>query len=594
MEYDASVLGDLLSRFGTLKHSDTVTDELTTLLSKRGVSDDDVKRLVQTYLPVICHNFRFSSIVTSDKLGEGSFGSVWKGKVDSGQMVAIKKYSMAFDYSILREISSLCRIKGHNLVPLLSICTMRNMKTSIVLPLADSTLYMYYSTVLAKKDKDRWQSVKDIMFKLITGMLSIENHRAIHCDIKPENILMSGDYPWIADFGAMVPCKVIGVEESACIQTYPWRAPEIYLDYRHYTGAIDVWSMGILFAELCSTSSTYKQIFDYDEKQVLFEIFKLTGTPQPGDKTYFTDEGTLRPFCKKTLSKYDAIQRSGWRERMRTVLFTNTICPRNMQDVIISMLDIEPTNRPTFSQILNFSVFSEYEKPVQIPFKRFLEPTHNLLISNFTFAQGEDMIDALPRREIAKAYSWLYQIVAKLIQRGKMKGTELSHTFAIINKFIERDVTINVCQLKHMMASALLIASHVMTDSSLESNDIQRYDKTFTEDKCIAMHEKILRTLRFRVAEPTLLNFIDAKLCAEYDDVHPDECKESCETYSLVASICYYDMIVNKNSRLLGLRLDTIAGMIIERSPEIVNISPISLNYKTPLEDVYSPILARY
>lgn len=104
----------------------------------------------------------------------------------------------------------------------------------------------------------------------------------MHRDLKPQNILLGQDDNLkIADFGLaraiQIPYKPLTNE----VVTIWYRAPELLLGQDKYTNAIDIWSVGCIFFELCKLDPLFK---GNEEIQMINLIFKDLGTPN--EKTW--------------------------------------------------------------------------------------------------------------------------------------------------------------------------------------------------------------------------------------------------------------------------------------------------------------------
>ncbi|KAK8131577.1 cyclin-dependent kinase 1 [Apiospora sp. TS-2023a] len=247
-----------------------------------------------------------------EKIGEGTYGVVYKARdlLHDGRIVALKKIRLeAEDEGVpstaIREISLLKEMRNDNIVQLLNIVHADGHKLYLVFEFLDLDLKKYMealpvadggrgkalpegSTIQLSKIGMGAAIVKKFMSQLCEGVRYCHSHRVIHRDLKPQNLLINREGNLkLADFGLArafgVPLRTYTHE----VVTLWYRAPEILLGGRQYATGVDMWSVGCIFAEMC----TRKPLFPGDsEIDQIFKTFRLLGTPNeetwPGVTSY--------------------------------------------------------------------------------------------------------------------------------------------------------------------------------------------------------------------------------------------------------------------------------------------------------------------
>nr|UOP56879.1 putative cyclin-dependent kinase 1 [Thecaphora frezii] len=221
-----------------------------------------------------------------EKVGEGTYGVVYKAKDLSpganGRIVALKKIRLeAEDEGVpstaIREISLLKELRDDNIVRLLDIIHQEN-KLYLVFEFLDLDLRKYMDAVPADSNEGMGpEIVRKFTYQLIRGIYYCHAHRILHRDLKPQNLLIDKEGNLkLADFGLArafgIPLRTYTHE----VVTLWYRAPEVLLGSRHYSTAIDMWSVGCIFAEMAMRSPLFPGDSEIDE---IFKIFRTLGTP---------------------------------------------------------------------------------------------------------------------------------------------------------------------------------------------------------------------------------------------------------------------------------------------------------------------------
>jgi len=246
------------------------------------------------------------------KLGEGTYGLVTRAvhRV-TGMNVAIKKIKpeaeeVGLSPTTIREISLLSELHHPYVVQLLNSVFSKG-NVYLVFEYCDYDLRKYldiyqeqsgnHGLPLATIQRFQYQMCKAIEFCHL--------NRIYHRDMKPQNILVTGDGDRIkiADFGLArqhgVPLSPLTRE----VVTLWYRSPEILLGATIYDQGVDTWALGCIFAEMLTGHALFAADCEID---CVFKIFQLLGTPSP--KTFpthkFPDWQDVFPkFSGKSIKK---------------------------------------------------------------------------------------------------------------------------------------------------------------------------------------------------------------------------------------------------------------------------------------------------
>lgn len=134
---------------------------------------------------------------------------------------------------------------------------------------------------ILKSDQPLTQDhTKFFIYQLLRGLKFIHSADVIHRDLKPRNLLVNANCDLkICDFGlsrAILESQKKSVELTDYVTTRWYRAPELLLSWPDYTTAVDVWSVGIIFAELLKRKPFLPGNNSSDQ---LLRIFDIIGTP---------------------------------------------------------------------------------------------------------------------------------------------------------------------------------------------------------------------------------------------------------------------------------------------------------------------------
>ncbi|KAK4408355.1 Cyclin-dependent kinase C-2 [Sesamum angolense] len=231
-----------------------------------------------------------------EQIGEGTYGQVYMAReIKTGEIVALKKIRMdnereGFPITAIREIKILKKLHHENVIKLKEIVTSTGPEKDEQRASDGNKyrggIYMVFEymdhdlTGLADRPGMRFSvpQIKCYMRQLLTGLHYCHVNQVLHRDIKGSNLLIDNEGNLkLADFGL---ARSFSSDHNANLTnrviTLWYRPPELLLGTTKYGPAVDMWSVGCIFAELLNG----KPIFPgKDEPEQLNKIFDICGTP---------------------------------------------------------------------------------------------------------------------------------------------------------------------------------------------------------------------------------------------------------------------------------------------------------------------------
>ncbi|KAL3820638.1 hypothetical protein ACJIZ3_006543 [Penstemon smallii] len=217
-----------------------------------------------------------------NKLGQGGFGPVYKGKLLNGQAIAVKRLATSSNQGVeefMNEVEVISKLQHRNLVRLLGCCVESDEKMLVYeyMPNGSLDAYLFGSD---KKEFLDWHQRVMIIEGICRGLLYLHRDsrlRIIHRDLKPSNILLDEELnPKISDFGT---ARIFGGKEDQAntirvVGTYGYMAPEYALEGR-FSEKSDVYSFGVLLLEIVSGKRNTRFYDDEQGQSLIAYAWKL-------------------------------------------------------------------------------------------------------------------------------------------------------------------------------------------------------------------------------------------------------------------------------------------------------------------------------
>ncbi|XVF36350.1 hypothetical protein REPUB_Repub19eG0051000 [Reevesia pubescens] len=189
----------------------------------------------------------------SEEIGRGGGGVVYKGKLPDGRVAAVKRLNEANrgEAEFLAEVNSIGMLNHMNLIEMWGFCAEKKHRLLVY-------EYMKHGSLAEKLSSNEldWQKRYDIALGTAKGLAYLHDEClewVLHCDVKPQNILLDSGYqPKVSDFGLSKLFdrgKLNNSSFSKIRGTRGYMAPE-WVFNRPITSKVDVYSYGIVVLEM--------------------------------------------------------------------------------------------------------------------------------------------------------------------------------------------------------------------------------------------------------------------------------------------------------------------------------------------------------
>ncbi|CAO2209074.1 unnamed protein product, partial [Urochloa humidicola] len=226
-------------------------------------TERNIEALIVLHGSLAPKRYKYSEVtkITSsfdNKLGEGGYGAVFKGRLDDGRLVAVKFLhdSKGEGEDFVNEVMSIGRTSHVNIVSLFGFCLEGSKRALIYEYMPNGSLDKFIYSENPKAVLG-WDKLYTIAIGIARGLEYLHhscNTRIVHFDIKPQNILLDEDFhPKIADFGLAKLChtKESKLSMTGARGTVGFIAPEVHSrTFGVVSTKSDVYSYGMMLLEM--------------------------------------------------------------------------------------------------------------------------------------------------------------------------------------------------------------------------------------------------------------------------------------------------------------------------------------------------------
>ncbi|CAO2160982.1 unnamed protein product [Urochloa humidicola] len=317
------------------------------------------------------YNYSEVTKITSsfyNKLGEGGYGAVFKGRLDDGRLVAVKFLhdSKGKGEEFVNEVMSIGRTSHVNIVSLFGFCLEGSKRALIYEYMPNGSLDKFIYSENPKAVLG-WDKLYTVAIGIARGLEYLHhscNTRIVHFDIKPQNILLDEDFhPKIADFGLAKLChtKESKLSMTGARGTVGFIAPEVHSrTFGVVSTKSDVYSYGMMLLEMVGGRKNVNSI------------------AQKSSEMYFPH------WIYDHFGHNDGLQAC-------EASSENEGIAKKMSVIGLWCIQILPMHRPTITKVLEMFErdLDELDMPPRQNFSQILEdPSYNLIAESTSTSSG--------------------------------------------------------------------------------------------------------------------------------------------------------------------------------------------------------------
>ncbi|KAL2351341.1 kinase-like domain-containing protein [Cryomyces antarcticus] len=295
--------------------------------------------------------------VKDKQVGKGTYADVFVGHFASSPStkIAIKKIRFNAEFKdgismdTIREIRALQELRHPNIIALYSVFSSKNQNLNLVLeycPRGDlmelirDTDNVHYGTA----------DIKAWMGMLCRAVWFCHENFILHRDIKPNNLLIAADGELkLADFGLARSFAEPETRMTYNMITRFYRPPELFYQARHYSGVVDVWSVGCVMANLVLRFPFIQGDTDIETAN---KISETIGTPTEDNWPGVTQ---LKAYLAPT--NIVPVKRKPFYMDLFSSLGSSGV------DLMMSMFVLDPRKRATSKQVLQHQWWQQEPRP---------------------------------------------------------------------------------------------------------------------------------------------------------------------------------------------------------------------------------------
>ncbi|KAG6515077.1 hypothetical protein ZIOFF_025457 [Zingiber officinale] len=279
-------------RGGATQGSKGMKTRATTAAALGGGEGDDSQDDIEILIPRLPTRFTYAELEEATghfgtKIGSGGFGVVYKGQLQDRTEVAVKRLENVGLHGrkeFCTEIAIIGNIRHVNLVRLRGFCAQGSRRLLVYEYMNRGSLDCL---LFGPGPALEWQERVEIAVSAARGLAYLHGgceHKIIHCDVKPENILLhDGGHVKISDFGL---AKLLAPEQSGLFTTMRgtrgYLAPE-WLTNSAVTDRADVYSFGIVLLEIVRGRKNLSRGNEEEQQQE----GSWSGESSAGEEEYF-------------------------------------------------------------------------------------------------------------------------------------------------------------------------------------------------------------------------------------------------------------------------------------------------------------------